>query len=186
MKTLFTGQGWILPSTRSSVERVSRKIFGNVSPDVVAERSALIQECLRSILHSRFSSSLPSALIWFLSPQTFLPSSPTFNKSNPQSPFSARSTDTDNVLTFGKTISLIVEIRPNKSVKQILEAQHYICAGCYKHIDDWKTQILDFVQTLGWGKPRLCEYTGQLFCSSCHTNETCVLPARVLHHWDFA
>ncbi|KAI8030381.1 hypothetical protein LOK49_LG01G03489 [Camellia lanceoleosa] len=98
----------------------------------------------------------------------------------------ARSTDTDNVLTFGKTISLIVEIRPNKSVKQILEAQHYICAGCYKHFDDGKTQILDFVQTLGWGKPRLCEYTGQLFCSSCHTNETCVLPARVLHHWDFA
>ncbi|CAL5411761.1 unnamed protein product [Camellia sinensis] len=83
LKTLFTGQGWILPSTWSSVERVSRKIFGNVSPDVVAERSALIQECLRSILHSRFSSSVPSALIWFLSPQTFLPSSPAFNKSNP-------------------------------------------------------------------------------------------------------
>ncbi|KAL7191939.1 hypothetical protein ACSBR2_023921 [Camellia fascicularis] len=186
LKTLFSGQGWILPSSWSSVERESRKIFGNVSPDVVAERSALIQECLRSILHSRFSSSLPSALIWFLSPQTFLPSSPASNKSNPQSPFSARSTDTDNVLTFGKTISLIVEIRPNKSMKQILEAQHYICAGCYKHFDDGKTQILDFVQTLGWGKPRLCEYTGQLFCSSCHTNETSVLPARVLHHWDFA
>ncbi|KAI5437050.1 hypothetical protein KIW84_023245 [Lathyrus oleraceus] len=28
-------------------------------------------------------------------------------------------------------------------------------------------------------------FTGQLFCSSCHTNETAVLPARVLHHWDF-
>ncbi|CAL5333194.1 unnamed protein product [Camellia sinensis] len=62
LKTLFTGQGWILPSTWSSVERVSKKIFGNVSPDVVTDRSALVQECLRSILHSRFSSSLPSAL----------------------------------------------------------------------------------------------------------------------------
>lgn len=28
-------------------------------------------------------------------------------------------------------------------------------------------------------------FTGQLFCSSFHTNETAVLPARVLHHWDF-
>lgn len=43
----------------------------------------------------------------------------------------------------------------------------------------------ELVQTLGWGKPRLCEYSGQLFCSSCHNNDTAVLPARVLHLWDF-
>ncbi|GFZ03769.1 Phox (PX) domain-containing protein [Actinidia rufa] len=94
-------------------------------------------------------------------------------------------TNTDNVLTLGKTISLVVEIRPYKSIKQIQEAQHNTCAACHKHFDDGKTRMLEFVQTLGWGKPRLCEYTGQLFCSSCHTNEIAVLPARVLHHWDF-
>ncbi|CAA0826707.1 Phox (PX) domain-containing protein [Striga hermonthica] len=27
--------------------------------------------------------------------------------------------------------------------------------------------------------------SGQLFCPSCHNNDTAVLPARVLHHWDF-
>ncbi|KAA8542289.1 hypothetical protein F0562_023575 [Nyssa sinensis] len=185
LRTLFADQGWILPSPWSSVERESRKIFGNVSPDVVAERSVLIQECLRSILHSRFSSSLPSALTWFLFPPKDLPSSPASNTDIPQSPLSTRGTYMENVSPLGKTISLIIEIRPYKSMKQILEAQHYTCAGCHKHFDSGKTRMREFVQTLGWGKPRLCEYTGQLFCSSCHTNETAVLPARVLHHWDF-
>ncbi|XP_058227374.1 uncharacterized protein LOC131335853 [Rhododendron vialii] len=185
LKTVYENQGWILPSPWAAVERESRKIFGNVSPDVVSERSALIQECLRSILHSRLSSSFPSALIWFFAPPKVVPSSPASNTFNPASPFSARGRNTDNMVTLGKTISLIVEIRLHKSTKQILEAQHYTCAGCHKHFDDGKTRMLEFVQTLGWGKPRLCEYTGQLFCSVCHTNETAVLPARVLHHWDF-
>ncbi|KAL6964404.1 hypothetical protein U1Q18_035459 [Sarracenia purpurea var. burkii] len=184
LKTLFDSQGWTLPSPWASVERESRKIFGSVSPDIVAERSALIQECLQSILHSRlpFPSGFPSALLWFFSPPKVIPSSPA---SDTRPHFSAGGLNTDNTLTLGKTISLIVEIRPYKSIKQILEAQHYTCAGCHKHFEDGKTRVLEFVQTLGWGKPRLCEYTGQLFCSSCHTNEVAVLPARVLHHWDF-
>lgn len=185
LKSSFTAQGWILPSPWSSVERESRKIFGNVSPDVVRERSALIQDCLRSILSHQFPSSLTSALIWFLSPQKNIPSSPSSGRKGPQSPFSGSATHTDGNLVFGKTISLVVEIRPYKSIKQILEAQHFTCAGCHKHFDDGKTRVLEFVQTLGWSKPRLCEYTGQLFCPTCHINELAVLPARVLHHWDF-
>ncbi|GFZ17467.1 Phox (PX) domain-containing protein [Actinidia rufa] len=167
LKTLFDGQGWILPAPWSSVERESRK------------------ECLRSIIHSRFPSSFPSALIWFFSSPKVVPSSAASNTFNPQSPFSAKGTNSDNVLTLGKSISLVVEIRAYKSIKQILESQHNTCAACHKHFDDGKTRMLEFVQTLGWGKPRLCEYTGRLFCSSCHTNEIAVLPARVLHHWDF-
>ncbi|KAF2311420.1 hypothetical protein GH714_022830 [Hevea brasiliensis] len=97
----------------------------------------------------------------------------------------AREAEPGNISTLGKTISLIVEIKPYKSMKQLLEAQHYTCAGCHKHFDDGMTLVRDFVQALGWGKPQICEYTGQLFCSSCHTNETAVLPARVLHYWDF-
>lgn len=186
LKTVYESQGWILPSPWATVERESRKIFGNVSPDVVSERSALIQECLRSVLHSRFPSSIPSALIWFFAPPKVVPSSPASITCSPDSLFSARGRNTDDMLTLGKTISLIVEIRPHKSTKQILEAQHFTCAGCHKHFDDGKTRMLEFVQTLGWGKPRLCEYTGQLFCSACHTNETAVLPARVLHYWDFS
>ncbi|XP_048329064.2 uncharacterized protein LOC125422292 isoform X2 [Ziziphus jujuba] len=182
LKTLFADHGWDLPSPWASVEKESRKIFGNASPDVIAERSLLIQECLRSILHSRFFSTSQSALIWFLSPQDSIPSSPVTYTMGPQSITRGGG---ENSSPLGKTISLIVEIQPYKSIKQMLEAQHYTCAGCHKHFDDGKTLIRDFAQTLGWGKPRFCEYTGQLFCSSCHTNDTAVLPARVLHSWDF-
>ncbi|XP_021650647.2 uncharacterized protein LOC110642801 isoform X2 [Hevea brasiliensis] len=185
LKSLFTDQGWTLPLPWSSVEKESRKIFGNASPDVVSERSVLIQECLHSIIHSGYFSSPPSALFWFLSPQDPVPSSPTSQKPVPWSTFSNREAEPGNISTLGKTISLIVEIKPYKSMKQLLEAQHYTCAGCHKHFDDGMTLVRDFVQALGWGKPQICEYTGQLFCSSCHTNETAVLPARVLHYWDF-
>ncbi|XP_062116244.1 uncharacterized protein LOC133830305 isoform X2 [Humulus lupulus] len=182
LKTLCASQGWTLPSIWASVEKESRKIFGNASPDVVSERSILIQECLRSIIHPKFFNTSPSALIWFLCPQDSVPSSP---GSNLMAPRSTSRGNGENISTLGKTIALIVEIQPYKSMKQMLEAQHYTCAGCYKHFDDEKTLIRDFAQTFGWGKPRLCEYTSQLFCSSCHTNETAVLPARVLHNWDF-
>lgn len=185
LKSLFSDQGWILPSPWSSVERESRKIFGNASPNVIAERSVLIQECLQSVLRSRFFSSPPSALIWFLSPQDSCPSSPASNALVSQSTVFNRGIDTETISSLGKTISLIVEIQPHKSMKQLLEAQHYTCAGCHKHFDDGMTLMRDIVQTFGWGKPRLCVYTGQLFCSSCHTNDTAVLPAKVLHQWDF-
>lgn len=169
LKTSFANKGWELPSPWSIVDRESRKYFGNVSPGVVSERSVLIQECLQSIfMNSKFSSNLPSSIIWFLSPPNNSPISPISQSQN-----------------LGQSISLIVEIRPYKSMKQMLEVQHYTCAGCHKHFDDGKTRLWEFVQTLGWGKPRVCEYSGQVFCSNCHVNETAILPARVLHCWDF-
>ncbi|KAJ6387002.1 hypothetical protein OIU78_016853 [Salix suchowensis] len=185
LKSLFAEQGWTLPSPWSSVEKESRKIFGNASPDAVSERSVLIKECLHSTILSGFFSSPPSALVWFLCPQDSFPSSPAARTLVAQSIFSNKGAGAGNISTLGNTISLIVEIQPHKCTKKMLEAQHYTCAGCHKHFDDGMTLMRDFVQALGWGKPRLCEYTGQLFCSSCHTNKTAVLPARVLHNWDF-
>lgn len=35
------------------------------------------------------------------------------------------------------------------------------------------------------GAGRYCEYTGLYYCSDCHHNETSVVPAHVLHAWDF-
>ena len=32
---------------------------------------------------------------------------------------------------------------------------------------------------------RLCDYTGQYFCEECHWNDHVVIPARVVHNWDF-
>ncbi|XP_077220151.1 phox (PX) domain-containing protein [Tasmannia lanceolata] len=195
LKTYFTEQGWSLPSPWSDVERESRKIFGNASPDVITERSALIQECLRSIMQFRSPLGTPSPLVCFLFPRK----SPT-NSSRLSSPHQSIQNPVDHensnssfygetctgVSTFGKTISLIVDIQPHKPVRQLLEGQHYTCAGCHKWLDVGSTLIKGFVQTFGWGKPRLCEYTGQLFCNLCHTNETAVLPAKVLHLWDFS
>ncbi|CAA7056488.1 unnamed protein product [Microthlaspi erraticum] len=181
LTSLFADQGWTLPTPWASVEKESRKVFGT-SISAVSERTVLIEDCLNSVLQSRFFPALPNALLRFLSPQDASSSgsdsifSPTGSAGNT---FAATNS------SYGNTISLIVDIRPHKSVKQLLEAQHYICAGCHIYFDDGATLVRDFVKALGWGKTRLCEYTGQLFCSTCHTNDMAVLPARVLHHWDF-
>ncbi|KAF9623402.1 hypothetical protein IFM89_001948, partial [Coptis chinensis] len=187
LRTLYANHGLSLPSPWSRVEQESRKFFGNASPNVVSERSALIQECLKSILQSSTPNIAPGTLNWFLYPQKALSSSSLLNTRVPQSTSAfTGGICAEDVPTFGKTISLLVDIQPHKPVKQLLEAQQYICAGCHKCLDTEKSLMREFVQTLGWGKPRLCEYSGQLFCASCHTNETAVLPAKVLHFWDFS
>ncbi len=33
--------------------------------------------------------------------------------------------------------------------------------------------------------PRRCEYSGRLYCQECHRGDAAVLPAAVLHGWDF-
>ncbi|PIN20261.1 hypothetical protein CDL12_07053 [Handroanthus impetiginosus] len=185
LKKLFADHGWTLPSPWSSVERESRKLFGNASASAVADRSVLIQDCLQSVIHPKFLPIALNALTCFLSPSEMMPDSSASDSSVSQSTLLNRSTQAENISTLGKTISLIVQNRPLKSVKQMLDAQHYRCAGCHRNFDDGKTRVQEFVQALGWGKPRLCEYSGQLFCSSCHSNDTAVLPARVLHYWDF-
>ncbi|MQL96586.1 hypothetical protein Taro_029264 [Colocasia esculenta] len=198
LKALFSDHGLLLPSPWMSIERESRNIFGNSSPSVISLRSILIQDCLRSVLHFRFPLGNPSPLVWFLSP---VPSKDSFSSgiSNAlyrtlqkvSSDVRSNSSNceeycTEDVSTLGKMITLIVDTRVRKSVRQLLEAQRYMCAGCHQKLDVGKTLMKELVHTLGWGKPRLCEYTGQLFCLTCHTNDTAVLPARVLHHWDFS
>ncbi|KAJ4960916.1 hypothetical protein NE237_020826 [Protea cynaroides] len=186
LKIFFADRGQVLPSPWLDVERESRRIFGNASADVVTQRSALVHDCLKSIRHYGFSFSGSSPLIWFLSPQNSISNSSVFDTLVPHSPSAyGGETSTQVISTLGKTISLMVEVPPHKSMKQLLEAQHYSCAGCHRYFNEGKTLMKEFVGTLGWGKPRLCEYTAQLFCASCHTNDTAILPARVLHFWDF-
>eukprot|EP01018_Ginkgo_biloba_P020585 Gb_25143 [translate_table: standard] len=91
----------------------------------------------------------------------------------------------EGISAFGRTIRLIVQSHPYEPLKQLLEAQHYICAGCFKNLDKAKGLIQGFVQNFGWGKPQLCEYMGQLFCASCHSNDIAILPGRALQMWDF-
>lgn len=197
LRTLFIESGLALPSPWSCVEQESRKIFGNASPNVVSERSMLIQDCLRSILNLRYPFGTTSPLVCFLSPGKPVHSPSLLNALVPRSLQKLREdwnleasnsgeTSLEDVSTLGKTISLVVEIKPRKSTRQLLESQHYTCAGCHTRLDAGKSLLGELVQTLGWKKPRFCEYTSQLFCASCHTNDTAVLPARVLNLWDFS
>ncbi|EES00906.1 uncharacterized protein LOC8078585 isoform X1 [Sorghum bicolor] len=197
LKDFFYERGLSLPTAWENVERESNKIFGNASPDVVNERSALIQDCLRSLLVSSYPFGTPTPLVIFLSPgrpgyeysflKTLIPRSLQRRSSDLKSKDSdCNGGPHDDSTSMGKTISLIVEDRPQKSTRQLLELQHYNCAGCHRHLDAGRTLLQELAQTIGWNKPRFCSYTGQLFCASCHTNDTAVLPARVLHHWDFS
>lgn len=34
-------------------------------------------------------------------------------------------------------------------------------------------------------KARLCDYSGRYHCVNCHINDTAIIPARVIHNWDF-
>lgn len=36
-----------------------------------------------------------------------------------------------------------------------------------------------------WMVPRLCDYDGLYYCASCHWNNSSVVPARIVHNWDF-
>ncbi|KAG0485628.1 hypothetical protein HPP92_009707 [Vanilla planifolia] len=194
LKVLFTGHGLNLPSTWSCVEHESRKIFGNASPNVIKERSTLIEDCLRSILNARYSFGTPSPLISFLTPgktllkpgmlQSLVPLY--LKKLVEHDDLNFGETHLEDAPILGKTITLVVEIKPHKSLRQLLEMQQYKCAGCHRHLDAGRTLFRELVQTIGWNRPRYCEYTCQLFCSTCHTNDSSVLPARVLHRWDFS
>ncbi|KAG6554592.1 hypothetical protein Mapa_003610 [Marchantia paleacea] len=201
-----------LPPPWEKVKQESRKYFGNTSPDVVELRSALIQVCLQSLIRAGPPLSTATPLQRFLFPVgegsqisvtggglpdksvvqdqsgSTLPLQE-FGLDSPKSDISSNAAELDDEGTqssvLGKTIRLIVQIHKKKSLRQQLQAQHYTCAGCYKRLELALGIVPELVQNWGWRGPRLCEYTGQLFCSTCHLNETAVLPAWVLQRWDF-
>merc|ERR1711964_815883 len=55
---------------------------------------------------------------------------------------------------------------------ELLAKQDYRCAGC-------GTALPSLSVT------RTCEYTAHVFCKQCHSGAVAVLPARILHLWDF-
>uniref|UniRef100_A0A8C7RWE2 Differentially expressed in FDCP 8 homolog n=1 Tax=Oncorhynchus mykiss TaxID=8022 RepID=A0A8C7RWE2_ONCMY len=56
-----------------------------------------------------------------------------------------------------------------------LDRQDYRCAECRMPVS------LRGVPS----EARQCDYTGQYYCSTCHWNDTAVIPARVIHNWEF-
>ncbi|XP_068161473.1 pleckstrin homology domain-containing family M member 1 [Antennarius striatus] len=53
-----------------------------------------------------------------------------------------------------------------------LDTQNFICAGCPKQIGP------------SLGRARLCHFSGQYYCSSCHHGDTTIIPSRMVHNWD--
>lgn len=54
-----------------------------------------------------------------------------------------------------------------------LDAQVYKCYQCKSYIG------------MIYGKPRVCSYDSKYYCYECHENESALIPARLVHNWDF-
>ncbi|XP_065098779.1 pleckstrin homology domain-containing family M member 1 [Paramisgurnus dabryanus] len=53
-----------------------------------------------------------------------------------------------------------------------LDAQNFKCAGCSRQM------------SVSHGRPRLCEFSAQYYCESCHHGDMSIIPSRMLHNWD--
>ncbi|XP_046514165.1 pleckstrin homology domain-containing family M member 3 isoform X3 [Equus quagga] len=58
------------------------------------------------------------------------------------------------------------------SLERGLTAQSFKCAGCQRPIG------------LSNGKAKVCSYSGWYYCSSCHVDDSFLIPARIVHNWD--
>ncbi|XP_032357620.1 pleckstrin homology domain-containing family M member 1 isoform X2 [Etheostoma spectabile] len=53
-----------------------------------------------------------------------------------------------------------------------LDSQSFKCAGCPQQIGP------------SLGRARLCEFSGQYYCDSCHHGDVTIIPSRMVHNWD--
>ncbi|XP_006029188.1 pleckstrin homology domain-containing family M member 3 [Alligator sinensis] len=58
------------------------------------------------------------------------------------------------------------------SLERGLTAQSFKCAGCQRSIG------------LSNGKAKVCSYSGWYYCSTCHVDDSFLIPARLVHNWD--
>lgn len=54
-----------------------------------------------------------------------------------------------------------------------LDKQNFQCKGCSQPIG------------IIYGKVRVCSYDAHYYCNDCHENSESVIPARIIHNWDF-
>ncbi|NXP24477.1 PKHM3 protein, partial [Scytalopus superciliaris] len=58
------------------------------------------------------------------------------------------------------------------SLERGLTVQSFKCAGCQRSIG------------LSHGKAKVCSYSGWYYCSTCHVDDSFLIPARLVHNWD--
>ncbi|XP_058832106.1 differentially expressed in FDCP 8 homolog [Topomyia yanbarensis] len=72
-----------------------------------------------------------------------------------------------------------------------LAFQKYTCAECGSQLSCNVSTAISFLglelkaEKLHTVQPRLCDYSGFYYCSTCHWNDTSIIPARVTNNWDF-
>ncbi|XP_070536130.1 differentially expressed in FDCP 8-like isoform X2 [Ptychodera flava] len=86
------------------------------------------------------------------------------------------------------TSAFVVNICPESG----LASQSFRCAECKNQIStkmDTKCKILMVELRKPFegagGEARQCDYNGLYYCEECHWNDTEIVPARVVHNWDF-
>ncbi|KJE96769.1 hypothetical protein CAOG_07041 [Capsaspora owczarzaki ATCC 30864] len=76
----------------------------------------------------------------------------------------------ENDHAFLALLSLIYELGAERG----LDSQLYKCHGCKSPIG------------MVFGPYRICSYDGRYYCQSCHHNDLRIIPARIVHNWDFS
>lgn len=92
-----------------------------------------------------------------------------------------------------------MNIASDESDEVLFEKQRGKCPGCRKDLTSltigssqnkktsnlWTHATSTLSNQQEQKNPRKCEYTNALYCDECHENELAMIPARVLHQWDF-
>eukprot|EP00850_Spirogloea_muscicola_P014030 SM000098S25110 [mRNA] locus=s98:261214:264537:- [translate_table: standard] len=191
------GVGVLLPAAWERVRPEGRLLFGGSGQDVAQRRARLMADCLLATLACGPPLSSAPPLLSFLSPQSTedtaaLSSSMSRSASSFDAELSVAHSSSVEVdedggygdglkVGPGKMVRLEVDKRSRASMAHQLQAQLPLeAAGLTK-----KLMALAGRRGSLSTFPRWCEYTGQLYCRSCHVDDVAILPALVLHHWDF-
>ncbi|KAK9812803.1 hypothetical protein WJX72_004085 [[Myrmecia] bisecta] len=89
---------------------------------------------------------------------------------------------------YGSMVRLLTDLPAKRTATELIRLQRGLCAACRSALPapakPGRFLSGSWSQSSAKG-PRRCEYNGLLYCLECHHNDQEVIPARVLHNWDF-
>ncbi|GMH33651.1 hypothetical protein BSKO_01485 [Bryopsis sp. KO-2023] len=195
-KKVKAREGVVLPKSWDNIKK-SRHITGRsrLSPEIVEARNALMRQCLWDLRVSYPASFGWEEVAFFLDAPLHLlkgvkvrTGEVTEREETPvdveKESLRAR-TPTD---ALGDSQRLLVELQPAHTDRELVAMQGGLCPGCSSLLPDFpppKSFTSYFWRSSASSGPLKCHYTNLLYCNKCHKNETEVIPADVLHNWDF-
>ncbi|DBA70284.1 TPA: hypothetical protein ACH3X2_012181 [Trebouxia sp. C0005] len=158
------------------------------APHVVIQRQELLHTCLQELLALNSQSPTLSPLLAFLDPSLITCPVDTVVDTTPiqHASGSAQQPTQDSISAssekHGSRIRLLTDAPVRFTDRELMLRQQGRCAECGETLPAVGTSWLGRTSSKA---ARRCEYTGQLYCHSCHTGATACLPAAVLRYWDF-